>query len=756
MKTYTKSRVVLIVLGMVILLLAACEQSPADISGPSQTPDIPSSTAEATSDLPAATVTPTEAAASQITDGTGSNAAPTPTQNPPIYIYQDGLGAGWSEWSWDITADFQSPDPVYKGQQSLAITPAKAWAGWGVWHEEGIDTTPYAHLSLAIRATITNEWYIVYLLDRNGDALSADGYPINPSVDSWDEVQIPLSELGAAYTQIYGLRIMNSESTLGTYYLDEVAFGGTAPRPIATPTSAPKSIQLSVDASRSIHPFSNEMLGLALVNWEHSWDKYFPADVPHLADIFKTANVGVIRYAGGLWANWVGWERLPQRTPYTEWQPDPANYSPEFGGLVNADLTYAFNYGVNEIDNLALFSQQTGAEIMIQVNVSMNDPYMWADLLRYTNVEHDYHFKYWELGNEIDLETSQGNETGMDADTYQKRVQHYADVLRSVDPNIVIVAGVPSAGHDIVGANWAEGTSDMSRYLEAAAAAGADSLSFHWYQSCNSSADTEALTVWEWPLKAGDDAIDDPYQNWRHMFSRIWSRIGPERVQNEVIPAGSPMTQGMTELNFDSCDHGTAPQNGNHLNALWMADILGRLAYNGLDYATWYTGYGSQGQGYPMVFSTNDYYPDTVYLRPSYYTLFLYANYFGDQLVASDSGKEEDISIWASTDSADHGSLKLIITNISSSTIHSNIEIGGFSASSGTKFVLSNPNPLDMSTNSNSQDHGSTINGVTLDAATITGAVGQIKGMPVSVQGSSLVETFAPYTVTVIVLEGGG
>ncbi len=469
----------------------------------------------------------------------------------------------------------------------------------------------------------------------------------------------------------------------------------------------------------------------------------------------KAAHVGVIRYAGGLWANWVGWERRPQRTPYTDWNPNPSYYSAQFGSLVNTSLTYSFHYGQDEIDNLALFSQQTGAEIIIQVNISNNDPYMWADLLRYANVEHDYGFKYWELGNEIDLETTQGSEAGMSAATYQQRVNNYAAALRSVDPSIEIVGGVSASAHDIVASNWAWGEADMSRYLYAAVNAGADALSYHWYQTCNSGSDRDAITVWEWDLAPGDDGIADPYENWRHSYSRIWSRIAPERVQNEVIPAGSSLPQGITELNINSCDFGVAPQNGNFLNALWMSDVLGRLAYNGLDFATWYTGYGTQGQGYPMVFSTEDFYPTTVYLRPSYYTFFLYANYFGDQLVASSSSQEDDISIWASTDSSDPGKLKLIVTNISGSAITASINLEGFSPVSGSKFVLSNPHPLDMTEASNGQNHGTTINGVTLSAASITNVVNQIQGTPVAVQGSSLTDTFAPYTVTAIILQSG-
>lgn len=755
-------QIILVLIIGAMLLVSGCWDSPTVEPGPFDTPTSSTFGQEVATEVPIGIATPGDDEEEDSTPddfveediGTGPTSEQEPTEL--TYIYQDELEIGWNEWSWDIATDYESSNPVFKDQHALSITPEHAWAGYGAWFEGGFDATPYAYLNVAIQASEEDEWYTILLLGQGGKTLSEEGFLINPPVGSWEEVQIPLSQLGGAYTQIFGLRIMNTEEINGTYYLDEVGFGGVAPAPTATPIPEPQTIQLSVDAGRSIEPFSNEMLGLGLVNWEHSWDKYFPAEVPHLTDVFKIADVGLVRYAGGLWANWVGWERLSQRDPYTEWQPDPANYSSQFGGQIDKNNTYTFHYGINEIDKLAQFSQETGSQIMIQVNVSMNDPYMWADLLHYTNVENDYNFKYWELGNELDLETSRDSEAGMDASTYQERVRQYAKVLRSVDPNIVIVGGVPSSGHDIIATNWAEGTNEMSRYLTAAVDGGADSLSYHWYQSCNTFTDTDAVTVWTWPLKPGEDGIADPKQNWRHSYSRIWSQIGPERVQDEVIPAGSPMTQGITELNYDSCDHEVAPQNSNHLNAVWLADILGRLAYNGLDYATWYTGYGTQGQGYPVAFTVEDYYPETVYLRPSYYTLFLYANYFGDQLLYSSSDNEAAISIWASTDSDDPNSLKLIVTNISNSIITSPIEISGFRANSGSKVVLSNPSPLDMTFASNDQSHGSTINGVTLDAATITTAADQIPGEPVTIEGNRITETFPPYSVTAIRLTANG
>lgn len=501
---------------------------------------------------------------------------------------------------------------------------------------------------------------------------------------------------------------------------------------------------LAVDASVPVAPFSDEMLGLGFVNWEHSWGKPFADEVPHLADALAASDVGLIRYAGGLWANWVGWARAPQRAPQDEWSPDPADYSSAFSSRVDTGLEYAYHYGIDEIDDLGSFAERTGAEVMIQVNVSNDDPYMWADLLHYTNVERDYGFRYWELGNELDLEGT------VDADTYERRVREYVEVLHEVDPDIVVVGGVPASGHDIVGANWAEGTSAMSRFLTAAVEGGADSLSYHWYQACWAEDVPGEMMVWSWPIAPGDDAIDDPDENWRHSFSRIWSQLGPERVEAEAIPAGSGLTQGITELNFDSCNHDIAPQNANHLNAVWMADILGRLAYHGVDYVTWYQGYGNDGQGFPAIASPDD--GGSIFLRPSYYALFLYGNYFGDTLVASSSADEASISIWAATDSADPDVLTLMVTNVSDGPVRTTIDIAGFEGTTATKVVMANPNPDDPGEGSVGPNHGTTLNGVTLDPATVASATDRIEPVPVDVTDGDVTDTFAPYTVTAIEL----
>jgi hypothetical protein len=192
------------------------------------------------------------------------------------------------------------------------------------------------------------------------------------------------------------------------------------------------------------------------------------------------------------------------------------------------------------------------------------------------------------------------------------------------------------------------------------------------------------------------------------------------------------------------------------MNALWAADVLGRLAYNGLDFITWYEGYGVQG--YATIYpDQNDTFaqPNKVMLRPSYYPFFMYAQYFGDMMVESSSSDEALLSIWASTDSDDPGKLKLMVTNISSQSYTAPITLTGASASSGQAYVLKSTSPTSMSSSSNLASAPTTINGVKLDGMNVLGSAAAIQPIALNVTGSSFQYTFEPYTVTAIVLQTG-
>lgn len=485
---------------------------------------------------------------------------------------------------------------------------------------------------------------------------------------------------------------------------------------------------LTVNATKQIRPFSKQMLGQAFVNWEHSWGKPFPNEVPGLAQAMREEGVGVIRYAGGLWANSVGWDRTTQKTPYTAWTKN--------------GLTYYFHYGTDEMDSLNKFADAIGADVIIQVNIANNDPSMWADMVRYVNLEKGYNFKYWELGNEMDHDVDKG----VTPDIYVARMKGYIDAMKDVDPSIHIIAGVPASAHDAPRQGWSDAVTEMSRYLSKSAPAISpkgrkpDDLSWHWYQACNSTNNAD-LANWQFAGLARN--------SWRNAYSRIWSEIAPQRIKTEIIQSNTIMHQGITELNFDACNYDNVT-NGNHMSALWVSDVIGRLGYSGLDFATWYEGYG--GQGYSTIYYDNPDRPTRLFVRPSYSAFYMYNKYFGDQYVESTSYDNAAISIFASTDSKDPGKLKLRITNISNAAITVPVNLTGFTASTGSVYTLKSNNPTDTSAASNTQSASTAINGVKLDGNNVAQSAAAIVPVSITINGNSFTYTFPAYSSTAIVL----
>ncbi|MEI6221350.1 MAG: hypothetical protein WCP97_01155 [bacterium] len=498
---------------------------------------------------------------------------------------------------------------------------------------------------------------------------------------------------------------------------------------------AQSQVTLAVDASKSVHAFSHDMLGMGYVNWDHSWGKPFLGNIPGLAEATGELKPGIIRYAGGLWANSVGFDgTAEQRTPYKKW-----NYPGD-------SSDYWFHYSTNEIDSLASYAKAVGSEVMIQVNVNNNNPKMWAEMVRYTNVEKGYKFRYWELGNEMDLENK------VSAEEYSRRIQEYIKQMLAVDPTIEII-GAATAGP----IQQDDGNSVMKGYmtqpLPASRAAGKDlaAITYHWYQSCNGGS-VDGITRYAWYNNDGSPI--DPL-SWRNAYSRIWAKLIPQRVQKEVL-SGYPNTrQGITELNVEACNFGS-PVNGSFMSALWFTDVLGNLAYNGVDFVTMYMGYGAKGEPYGLTYADNDTNPSRIFVRPTYSALLLYARYFGDTMVQASSSDLDHVSIYASLDSKDTGRLKLMVVNLSGNDITAPISLQGFTANSGSLYQLKSSKPTDLSDWGASEDAPVTINGVHLVGSSIADSISKINPVAVTVSGSSLEVTLPAYTANVFVLDGEG
>ena len=147
-----------------------------------------------------------------------------PAHAAPQAIYDDALAAGWADWSW-ASVNLSATAPVHSGSRSIAVTYTGGWQGLYLAHP-GLSTLGFSRLRFFAHGGSSGGQLIQVYAIRAGDTGGhGPEVPLAPlSAHTWTEIQIPLTELGAANTDITGLvwqeRSGNSQPT---FYLDDIA-----------------------------------------------------------------------------------------------------------------------------------------------------------------------------------------------------------------------------------------------------------------------------------------------------------------------------------------------------------------------------------------------------------------------------------------------------------------------------------------------------------------------------------------------------
>lgn len=491
-------------------------------------------------------------------------------------------------------------------------------------------------------------------------------------------------------------------------------------------TQASEPVQtatLSVDAGTKISTFSNDMLGVAYGNWEFNkaWGKPFLGSqtMQPLTDAMKKIDSGIIRYAGGNWINDTAWSREPQRRPSD-------------GGFTIRGRTYKYHFGTDEMEYLNKYADEIGAEVMIQVNLTENDPEMWADMVRYVNVEKGYNFKYWELGNENEATWNEY----LEADEYMRRFQSYAGVMRSVDPNIIIVGNGAASAYEEFRA-----PESVVTELRQIPQSGGDGITWHWYLEWQ---DNSMNKIFRYS-NPGAHSLTDP----EHRKSRQWGDIATQRIEEEALD-GTDLLHGVTEINTLAENRNHIQQN--HVAALFLSDALPRLASNGVDFANLWMGYAEQGVGFGFIQHTGG--GSNMRANSPYYLYYLFNTAFGDELVQSASLDPDNVSVWASTSAESPNTLYVMVTNFDDEDISTELALQNFTARSGEVYELLPDGDLGQNSESGEKDIYSTINGNKIDLANLDASLATIAPKQLSVNGSSLVHTFPKHSVSFMVLSG--
>jgi hypothetical protein len=308
-----------------------------------------------------------------------------------------------------------------------------------------------------------------------------------------------------------------------------------------------------------------------------------------------------------------------------------------------------------QIDQFMDFARQMGATAIFHVRLLDGTPEQAAEMVRYTNVEKKYNVEYWAIGNEPTLFEAELKIRGESYDTerFNKEWRTFAEAMKSVDPSIKLVgAEVNQFSYDPTpGATTNFGERDEEWFIEFLKANGdlVDIVSFHRYPFPSSRV-------------SGPPLIDELRQN-----AYEWDKIIIHARELIHEHTGRDLPIAVTEFNsaYDKSVGGEATPDS-HYNAIWLADVLGRMIKNDVFMANEWALAATGGAGGLGLISSLD-------LFPAYYTYQLYKK-FGSELVYS-SSDDPDLSVYAAR--REDGALTIMVINLSLEERTKAVQIAG-------------------------------------------------------------------------------
>jgi len=358
---------------------------------------------------------------------------------------------------------------------------------------------------------------------------------------------------------------------------------------------------------------------------------------------------------------------------YWQWAPTYGDYVPGTETLVaavtpsfirvggyNNDANTPDRFDEQQMDVLVAYANAIGAEPIMQVPVLLDaagnpaTAESAAAMVRYLNVTNSYGIKYFAIGNEPDLYSSQGLPAdasqpaipGYGPADYCATVQSFVAAMKAVDPAILIV------GPDL---SW--------KYQ-------AGSASNDWLtpimQACGDLFDI--VSIHRYPFSATKATLSSAALD----ATKYRQTIASVRAILEATGYGQkPLA--LTEMNvaYDANTCVLDASTGTVGSALWLADSLGTSMQLGLwtsalwaiaDVDSWSLGF----IGGPPAHQP----------RPEYYAYLLYAQHFGPTLLDVTS-YPSGVSVYASRNVSDTAS-EIIAVNWNSSPAPLTFQVTGF------------------------------------------------------------------------------
>jgi len=331
------------------------------------------------------------------------------------------------------------------------------------------------------------------------------------------------------------------------------------------------------------------------------------------------------------------------------------------------------------IDTFIAYCRTLGAEPRIVVRLKGSTPANAAESVKYANVTKGYAVKYWGIGNEADLYAN--DDPSYTVDKYDADWREFAQAMRAVDPSIKLI------GPDV--SQFTANPTDA--FMKARVA---------WMSSfLKANGDlVDIVSIHRYPLPKDINApitVDD-----LRAGGKEWDQIIPALRTLIKTQTGKDLPVAVTEINSSwVANNGTDWSMDSHMNAIWFADVLGRLIEQKVlmvDQFAIATQYGIVGG---------------LAINPIYYDYLMYGQ-FGTKLVRSASD-DPLVSVYASKRS--DGTLAVMIVNLSATAQTKPITILGWAGISAEEWLFDKAHKAEKTGTAQLGDGG-----VTLAAESVT------------------------------------
>jgi len=286
-----------------------------------------------------------------------------------------------------------------------------------------------------------------------------------------------------------------------------------------------------------------------------------------------------------------------------------------------------------QLDQFIALAQAINAEPLVSVRLKGGTLYQAVMLLYYAK-QQGYNIRYWSIGNEPSLYAPRSPE--WTTEYYNARWREIAQAMKSADPSILLVG--PDT-HQFTGTADVDPTDAQGRdWLREFLKANGDLV------------DIVAVHRYPFPVRMGEQPTLAQFladtTRWDSIVTNLRS------VVRETTQRDLPIA--ITEFNSNwSGSVGGETGMDTFNNALWLADVLGRLIRQRVEIVAQFSLQSSANIGGFGLFAR-----DTV--RPSYYTYQMWQR-FGDELVHATSD-DARVSLYAARKAE---ALTLMLINLS-------------------------------------------------------------------------------------------